>query len=332
MDIATHIIVPYAAILVALGFWRRDAPGDRGRASWAAVFGVAGVAPDLDGIIDPLSEHFDSLYWLQHRGVSHTLLGAPVFGLILLGILALVARRWPKRFGLFAYRPALLAAASLGALTHLVLDVVTYSGVPLLWPFLEGRVSLQHFHWLVGWLLPVAAIALLAHAFGRLSRRGLVMWGAFVVAALLVVAGVRAWSKPHDEPEGALVFPQDSDVSWTVLTPLPNGTWEGHTYRLGARSGYAWFEPNEPPEAAAAVERARATDAYAGFRMGAFGPEIVRAETLADGAWNVTLVDVAQRYEATHGARWTPAEPMESWGYVAFVVRGDEVAVTHRGW
>lgn len=332
VDIGTHLLVPYAAALLAFGYWRRDEPGDRTRASWAAVFGVAGFAPDLDGLVDPLSVHVDALWWLQHRGVSHTLVGAPVFALALIGILAILARRFPARFGLFAWRPALVLAAVLGSFTHLLLDAITYSGVPLFWPFHHGRVSFQLFHWLVIWLLPFAGIALGAHAVGRFSRRGIIRAGAIVVAALVVVAGVRAWSRPRDEPEGTLVFPQSSDVRWTVLAEHPNGSWEGHTYRLGERFDYAWFEPTEPPEAADAVRQARATDAYKGFHMGAFGPEVVRAVPSPDGGWSVTFLDAAQRYEATHNVRWAPVEPFEAWGYVAFVVRGDGVEVTHRGW
>lgn len=330
VDVATHALVPMAAALAALGFWARDEPQDRRKAAFAAVFGLAGAAPDLDGLIDPLSEWFDSLYWLQHRGVSHTFAGAPIFGLILLLALSAGAAAWPRRMGLFAFRPRLVVAAATGAWTHLVLDAVTYSGVPLLWPFVDGRFGFMLFHWLVFWLFPVGAIVLGLHMIGRLSRRRVVQAGALVVVVLLVLAGVRAASRP-DVEDGQLVFPTKRELSWVVATPHANGTWVLETHRLGDRSDAVWFEPNEPEAATDAIARAKATDAYRGFRMGSFGPQVVVAVQEAAG-WNVTILDIAQRYEAMHAPRWAPSEPYEEWGYVRFLVRDDGIDVLHRGW
>src|SRR5207244_7138855 len=116
------------------------------------TFGVGAASPDGDALFSWLSRVNDRLYFLQHRGASHSLLGALVMGLAAAGLLALLARAWPRRLGLFAFRPALLAAGALGAGTHIVLDYVTLSGVPLLWPFSDARVSAEVFHWLVAWL------------------------------------------------------------------------------------------------------------------------------------------------------------------------------------
>lgn len=334
MDVATHLLVPYAAALAALGFWRRDDVGDRPRAAVAAVFGIAGAAPDLDGLLDPLSEWSDSLYWLQHRGVSHAAVGAPLFALAALGLLVLAARLWPRRMGLFAWRPAFLTAAVLGSYTHLLLDGLTYGGVPLWWPFAYGRVTFPVYHWLVFWLLPVAGLPLALHAFGRLPRRRVVQAGALVVALLLAVGGLRLATRPWGEPEGTLVYTTNSDFAWVVATPLPNGSWELRTVRGDERSDPAWFRDDAPPEAADAIGRAKGTAAYRGFLMGSFGPRVTTAERLPEGTWNVTFTDVAQRYEATVlEPRWTPASTPEAWGYASFLVFPDgRVEPTHRGW
>lgn len=331
MDVATHLLVPYAGLLAAYGYWRRAHPHDEARAAQAAVFGIAGFAPDLDGLVDPLSERFDALWWLQHRGVSHTLVGAPLFALALAGALALLARRWPRRFGLFAWRPGLLLFAIAGSWTHLVLDGVTLAGVPLLWPMMFGRFGFPLFHWLVWWLFPVGVVALALHAFGKLDRRRVVFAGALMVAALVVVAGIRVATRP-DAPEGSLVFPRSSDLEWLVLTPLSNGSWHAATHRSGQVSGDAWFAGDVPPAARDAVRAARETDAFRGFLLGSYGPIVERAALAEDGAWRVTIVDVAQRYEATNEPRWTPTEPFEDWGYVEFEVRDGYVEVLHRGW
>ena len=331
VDVATHLLVPYAAALAAFGFWRRDHPGDRPKAAVAAVFGIAGFAPDLDGLVDVLSQ-VDALYFLQHRGLSHTLVGAPLFALAALGLLLLGARFWPRRMSLFAWRPALVPAAVLGSFTHLLLDMVTYAGVPLWWPFAFGRVSFPVYHWLVFWMLPVAGAPLVFHAFGKLSRREVVAAGAFVVVLLLLIGGYRLSQRPWDEPEGARVYSTNHADQWVVARPHANGSWEVELVHHGERSQPAWFSSNVPDEARDAVGRARDHDAYRGFLMGSFGPVVTRAERNPEGGWNVSFIDVAQRYEALHGPRWTPYEPFEEWGYVKFQVDGDRIRVLHRGW
>lgn len=332
MDFATHALVPMAGALIALGYLRRDEPQDRSRAAFAAVFGIAGFAPDLDSLVDPLSEHVDALYFLQHRGFSHSLAGGPVFALVALGVLVLLARLWPRGASLFVWRPMLVPAAIVGSWTHLVLDGITYSGVPLLWPFAFGRFGFPLFHYLVIWLVPIAGLALGLHAFRRLSRRRVAQTGAFVVLVLVVLAGARAANRPWDEPEGTRVFPQNSMFAWTLATPHENGTWLVETYRDGARHDPMWFTASAPPDAEAAIARARDTDAYKGFLMGSFGPVVIDARREGD-AWNVSFVDVAQRYEALRGPRWAPVEPFDLWGRASFLVPDEgPVRPIDRGW
>lgn len=332
MDVATHLLVPYAAALAALGFWRRGELGDRRRAAVAAVFGVSGAAPDLDGLVDGLSSRFDALYWLQHRGVSHTAWGAPLFALALLLVLAWMARAWPRRMSLFAWRPALVPAAVLGSWTHLVLDGITYGGVPLLWPLSFHRFGFMLFHWLVFWLFPVGALLLGIHAAGRLSRRRVAQGGVLVVALLVVVAGVRVATRPEAR-EGELIFPRPSDVTWMSVSREGEDGWiVGERGRDGGLHDAMVFRGGVPDAALDAVHAAQRHAAYRGFLMGSFGPRVTMASPLGDGGWNVTFVDVVQRYDALHEPRWTPTEPFEDWGYVSFHVRGADVDVVHRGW
>lgn len=329
MDVATHLLVPYAGALAALGLWRRDV-SDRRRAALALAFGVAGFAPDLDGAVKWLAELHDGLYFMQHRGVSHSLVGAPLFALAFAGGLSLLARRF-RRLDLFLWRPGFLAAVVLGSWTHLVLDAVTLAGVPLLWPFAFGRWTLGIFSWLLIWMLLPAAAVLSLHAAGRVTRRGVVAAGAFAVVALLAVGGLRVAERPEIAP-GELVFPRASAFEWLVATPLPEGGWRLALERDAARHDPRDFVPSEPPEAAAAVARARDTDNYRGYLLGRYGPEVVVALPVA-GGWDVSFTDAAQRYEALSGPRWTPTEPdLDAWGYVRFVVREADVEAVHRGW
>lgn len=329
VDVLTHGLVPYAAALAAAGLWRKGVVPARHRVAWAAVFGIAGASPDLDGLLDMLSERSDALYFLQHRGVSHTAWGAPLFALATLGVLVGLARLFPRRFGLFAWRPALLAAAVLGSLTHLALDALTFTGVPLFWPFSWTRVSLQLYHWLVWWMFPIGALALALHLWGRFDARAMTRVGALLVAILVVIGGVRLATRP--DVDGALVFPRADERAWTVLVPVDGG-WEATTWRGDERLDRMTFLGNIEPGGDEAVARALAHPAWLGLKMESFGP-IVTTATRAGDAWNVTLVDVAARYEALTGAQWTPTTPdTTAWGEVQMLVRDDGITVVKRGW
>lgn len=329
MDVATHLFIPYAAALAAFGFWRRGGQDDGRKASVAAVVGVSGFAPDLDGLLDGVAEAFPVLYALQHRGASHSLLFAPVLAFALVALLGLAARRWPRRFGLFTWRASLAPWVVLGAWSHLLLDSVTLAGIPLWWPFADGRVAFMLFHWLVIWLLPPLLIVLGLHAWGRVSRRGVVLVGAMAVATLLVLGGIRLAERP--DIEGAMVFPRDSAKEWLVLEAHDNGSYHASLLRGGAFHEPMWFVPRAPLGAERAIEQARDTSGFRGFLMGSYGPRIVEAEA-RDAGWTIRFTDVAQRYEALHDPRWTPTTPFDAWGYVEFEVTDDEVRLTHRGW
>ena len=328
MDVATHFLVPYAAALWGLGAWRREAKP--GRVGLAVAFGAAGFAPDLDSGLDWVATLWPSLYFLQHRGLSHAIVGAPMFGVFLVGLLALLARRFPRRLAHFRWQPWLLPAAILGSWTHLVLDSVTYGGVPALWPFAFGRAMWPAFPWVVIWLFPLCTLVLGLHAWGRLDRRAAAVSGALVVAILVALGSVQAAARP-DTPEGGMVLPRSSMVEWLVVRPDGPDAWAVSLVRSGDTVASERYASAVPPEAQAAVEAARATPAYRGFLMGLFGPEAVAASP-AEGGWNVTFTAVAQRFDATHGPRWTPTQPHAEWGLQSFLVRGGEVEETHRGW
>ncbi|HEX2065540.1 MAG TPA: metal-dependent hydrolase, partial [Candidatus Thermoplasmatota archaeon] len=254
MDGATHFLVPYAAALLALGAWRSDAP--RHRVAWAASFGIGGWAPDADVAVDWMTRLWPSLYLLQHRGFSHSLLGAPVFALAVAAALAALAAGWPRVQHLRWARGTVLAAL-LGSLTHLALDSVTYGGVPLLWPFASGRVMWPAFHWLVWWLFPIGLALIGLHLWGRLDRRAMVACGAAFVLVLAGVAAVRLAGRP-EAPPGGHVYPRGDVGEWVVLWPEEGG-WRAELVRDGAVANSTRFLGSVPPGAEEAVARARAT-------------------------------------------------------------------------
>lgn len=88
-----------------------------------AASGIASLLPDMDhpnsyvGNKVPLVPTLTRMA-LGHRGALHSLLAAIALGMVFIGV-------WGKEFGM---------AVAAGYLAHLLGDVFTKSGVPLLWP------------------------------------------------------------------------------------------------------------------------------------------------------------------------------------------------------
>lgn len=327
VDFFTHGLLPYAAGLAAFGLHRRAAAEDRRAVSWALAFGIAGAAPDFDALTSWPARLWDEAYFLQHRGVSHSAVGSVVFALLVLAAGSALASWKPRAFGLLRWRPSFILAAFLGAWTHLALDALTLSGIPLWWPFAFGRVSLQLFSWLVWWLFPIGGIVLLLHWRGRLDTRRVVQAGAIVVAFIIILAGVRVATRPN----GEFVYPRNSEFEWIVLTRTGNDSWEASLSKFGSRSEPMRFQSVTPPAASEAITRAQAHPSYKGWLMQSYSPVVTIVNRTQDG-WNVSFIDVAARYEALHDPRWTPARPIESWGQVSLVVTPASVTPTIRGW
>lgn len=326
MDGATHFLIPYAAALLALGAWRSNAP--RHRITWAVAFGIGGWAPDFDVAVDWLTKPFPQLYFFQHRGLSHSLVGAPLFALAVMALLALIATRW-RRIDRLHWNQGAVIAAMLGSLTHLILDGVTYGGVPMFWPFANGRVMWPVFAWLVIWLFPVGLVAIAVHLWGKLDRRAMAGIGCAFIVILLVLGSVRLSSQPPT-PAGGVVYSRETG-EWMVLSPVAGG-WHADMLSGGLIITNKTYLEDAPAQAGDAVEAARQTPEFKGFELGLFGPLIVQAKAQGAG-WNVTFIAVAQRFDAENHPRWTPAEPKDSWGLCSFLVDAQGHAVnTARGW
>ncbi len=106
----------------------------RGHTRWAALIGaVAGASPDLDVLIRSASDPLLSLEY--HRHFTHALISVPVIGLLF----AVLFRALFFRAKLTFWEWALYA--TLGALTHGLLDACTSYGTQLYWPFSAHRES-----------------------------------------------------------------------------------------------------------------------------------------------------------------------------------------------
>jgi inner membrane protein len=100
-------------------------------AALGALGGLCAMLPDIDHPQSAIRRKTGALgtaaaFWMNHRGITHTLLAAAVFALVC----ALIAR------------PEVAAAMAGGYLSHLLLDACTPSGVPFLGPLSWRRVNL----------------------------------------------------------------------------------------------------------------------------------------------------------------------------------------------
>jgi inner membrane protein len=95
-----------------------------------AVLGA--LAPDLDII---LQLYGDMPYLTHHRGLSHSIPGVLFISAVIAGVLWLL---FP------AVHPGLVFVWSmLGAVSHIVLDILNSYGVKILWPFSQKKITLN---------------------------------------------------------------------------------------------------------------------------------------------------------------------------------------------
>jgi len=140
MDTITHGLL--GATLAQLGFRQRLGWG----ATAAAV--AAAVAPDMDLFIAPILHRFglngNGLgHWIEHRGITHSLVLVPILALVIAAIWWVVRRRRSGRIAppipapfWFLYACVLLAYTS-----HPLLDWCTPYGTELLAPLSDVRLS-----------------------------------------------------------------------------------------------------------------------------------------------------------------------------------------------
>jgi membrane-bound metal-dependent hydrolase YbcI (DUF457 family) len=139
MDIFSHIVVN-AAIAHQLS---RDENSQR-----ACILG--GIVPDLDVIFAWIPFIIPQFFILQHRGLFHTVIAAPfIAGAII------VSTKFSRKinFGQRLDEPFKAIYTELnyrsfiwgvsGVFLHLLLDIISYNGIVLFYPFSEQRIALN---------------------------------------------------------------------------------------------------------------------------------------------------------------------------------------------
>ncbi len=324
MDLITHILLAYGGVLA--WYRLRHRAGLERATPFAAAAAAAAMAPDLDVIVSPLSA-IGPLYFLQHRGATHSLLGAPVAGLAFVLLLGRLSRlggansRW-ARLAPWRWQPGFAWAILFGSWSHLLLDGIAHHGVPLAWPLLDQAYSLEVFYWIVWWLAPLSLVPLALRWRRRWDDRRVLQAAAVIVALLVILGGVRLSQKP----DGA--YAQRSPFEWTVAQQEPNGTWHLQSVRQGRITDQAWYPNDEPGDARQAVAAVQATWDYRRFLMASTGPLATQAAPTPAGGWNITILDTVQRFELRQAPAWLPEDFVEQAGVLKARVQGDKVMVT----
>lgn len=288
MDVFTHFAAPYL-LLWLLGRPQRE----------RLAGGIGGYAPDLDvltgwiGLFGPEWEFFG------HRGVSHSLVGAPLYALGAMALLALPpwARKWP-RMAVWEFTPRLVLLAMAASLTHLGLDLLTVWGVPLLYPWALDRFSLNGYSYGVMPATLVSGYLAWRLVRGTATDRVVRNCGVTLVVVLLVAGAVRLGTRP--DVEGAeSVQPGTLEWQWRTYARTDEG-WEVTWWSFGKPTQNRTYPVALPrdPGGQAALEAARATEDYRAHRLYAYGPEAIQVEPAGPGSWNVTFLDLLARAQA----------------------------------
>lgn len=139
---------------------------------------VAGAAPDLDVLIRSKTDPLLSLQY--HRHFTHALLFVPAIGFLVAGLFKLLAFKWKWPF------KQLFLFASLGALSHGLLDACTSYGTLLYLPFSTHRESWDLIS-IIDPLFTIPLIILLAVAF--LLKRASAVQTAILICSLYLTFG-----------------------------------------------------------------------------------------------------------------------------------------------
>lgn len=136
--LARGVVLPFSRMdpltQASLGAAAAVACCSRAQTRWAGLIGaVAGAAPDLDVLIRSATDPLLTLEY--HRHFTHALISVPVIALMVAVLFRWLFFRVQLRFGEWALY------ATVGALTHGLLDACTSYGTQLYWPLSSHRES-----------------------------------------------------------------------------------------------------------------------------------------------------------------------------------------------
>jgi membrane-bound metal-dependent hydrolase YbcI (DUF457 family) len=283
LDVLTHGFLPFSAAAAL----RRPL-----RERVAAA--VGGVAPDIDTIWAWTASLDHALYPVAHRGFTHTLIGAPLIATLTWLLLHALGRRWRRLRG-FEARRDILPALWIGALSHLVLDVLTITGVPAMWPLSDHRFRLDFYFYSVSPMFLVALVLWVPVLRRRATDRWVVRGGVVLLAVLLLSGAARAATYPDEAPPHARVTPTNWDWSWIVSQKNDTGVLV-YESRFGRILDPIFLPERNATAARAAIEACLASPDATWWRWNAWALPVANATAREDGGWSIRIVDSARLY------------------------------------
>jgi membrane-bound metal-dependent hydrolase YbcI (DUF457 family) len=205
MDPISHAIFGQT-VATALG---RQASPLRGRVM-AGVLGA--LAPDADAVLMPFGW---DIYLRAHEVGTHSLAGSVAVA----AAAALIARAFARD----SRSSDLFAAAWLGCLSHIALDLVSGARLQIAWPFVTGHVGLPLVAMAEPWLLAIFAVGAVALAMMRHRPRGTAFG---VVAGVAAFLGVKAVLLARALPDSSVVSRIEQSP---LLTRIVEARWASLT-------------------------------------------------------------------------------------------------------
>ena len=221
MDPITHTLT---GILVAeTGFRQRMGPVA------TVALAVAAEAPDVDYALR-LWDHTQTLYLAHHRGLTHSLIVAPVLAALVAALCLPLSR--DHRFA------PLFGVSLLGVLLHIAGDLVTPFGTMLLAPITWHRFALDWF-FIIDPYFSGMLLAALALAWHRRPRRNLLVARVGLAALIAYIGSIgvlhavalgrverlaaeRGWAAT-----GAAAFPRPgSPLLWNGVVATPEASYQ----------------------------------------------------------------------------------------------------------
>jgi membrane-bound metal-dependent hydrolase YbcI (DUF457 family) len=262
---------------------------------------VGGFAPDIDVTFAWMTLLGDSWYPMTHRGVSHTLIGAPLFALAIFYLIsrAPLKRRWdwPKEL---VFDRGTLIMLLLGAWSHLVLDGLTITGTPAFWPFSTVRVSVWFYFWSVPAMMIVSIVIWVKLIRRTASPRARKIGLGLIVAAMALTGALRGITYPYDLPEGSHVTPTFADWAWIVSVPNATGV-TVYESGWGADTAIHHFPEANRTQAADAIARCQSLDGYVKWRWNVLGLPVINATREEPDAWVIRFEDSTVLYSSASG-------------------------------
>lgn len=269
---------------------------------------VAANAPDIDVV----SLFWGRPTWLHwHRGITHSLAGAPMMALLTVAFIALICRGRKTRWW-----PAFLIAL-VGVASHLLLDLTNVYGVRLLLPF-SGHWSHFDITPLIDYVIwAIVLLGVLAPALSRLvgseigetrPGRGNAGWAVTVLILLTAYDYTRSVFHEHAAaivgahnynklaPRRAGAFPTPNPLVWRGMAEMSNAYVEVPVDLLGnfhVADALTYYKPPRTPAMQAAVQTYpfQTMLEFVQYPLWVMQPAI-HAEGDADGSTRVSLIDL----------------------------------------